>query len=108
MDKKRILIVDDEADFNLLVKLNLEATGHYEVKSETHPERALPAARQFQPHLILLDVMMPQLNGGEVASRLRAEPGLDRIPILFLTAMVTDDKSTMETANDDELPMIAK
>jgi CheY-like chemotaxis protein len=88
MNKKRILLVDDEASFTRLLKLNLEQTGSYDVCVANWAEDALPAAREFRPDLILLDVVMPRMIGGDVAARLRADPDLRAIPIVFLSATV--------------------
>jgi CheY-like chemotaxis protein len=88
MGKQRILIVDDEKSLTNLLKLNLEETGRYEVRTENWPEDALGAARQFQPDLVLLDIIMPRLPGGNVASQIKADPQLRDTPIVFLTAAV--------------------
>ena len=88
MNKKRILLVDDEVSFTRLLKLNLEQTNAYEVRVENWAEDALPAAQEFRPDLILLDVMMPRMLGGDVAAQLRSDPNLKSIPIVFLTATV--------------------
>ena len=89
MKKKRILLIDDEADFTSLVKLNLEETGEYEVREENRPEHALTAARAFKPDLILLDVLMPNVDGGAVAAQLKADRTLQDTPLVFLTALVS-------------------
>jgi two-component system OmpR family response regulator len=88
-EKKRILIVDDQAENTRLLKLYLERTEHYEVKEENNAKATLSSAEEFQPHLILLDVMMPGMDGGELATRLRVSPQLKAVPIVFLTAAVT-------------------
>jgi CheY-like chemotaxis protein len=88
MAKKRILLVDDEKSFTNLLKLNLEDTGKYEVRVENWPEDALAAAREFKPDLILLDIIMPRLPGGNVAAQMKDDPALKDIPIAFLTAAV--------------------
>src|SRR5689334_15994862 len=88
-EKKRILVVDDEPSITRLLKLNLEQTNDYVVRAEIDSERAIAAAEEFQPDLILLDVMMPGLDGGELASRFQANPKLKRVPIVFLTAATT-------------------
>lgn len=88
MAKKRILLVDDEKSLTTLLKLNLEETGDYEVRVENWPEDALPTARQFKPDLILLDIIMPRLPGGNVAALIDADPELKDTPIVFLTAAV--------------------
>jgi len=88
MDKRRILIVDDEPSFTRMVRLNLEKTGLYEVKEENSAIRAVATARAFRPHLILLDVVMPELDGGDVAQQIRKQPRLKNVPIVFITAIV--------------------
>ncbi len=88
MNKKRILLVDDEKSLTTLLKLNLEETGQYEVRVENFPEDALAAAREFQPDLVLLDIIMPRLPGGNVAVQITSDPQLKDTPIVFLTAAV--------------------
>lgn len=90
MDKKKILVVDDEAGFTRLLKLNLEQTGKFEVRTENKGALALNAAKVFKPDLVLLDIIMPDVDGSEVASRLRSDPATQNIPVLFLTALVKD------------------
>jgi CheY-like chemotaxis protein len=86
---RRILIVDDEIGSARLLKANLELTGRYQVHVEHRPERAVEVAREFKPHLFLLDVIMPNLSGPQLASMLQGDPGLSAIPIVFLTAAPT-------------------
>ena len=88
-EKKRILVVDDEPSITRLLKLNLEQTNEYVVRTENDSATAVAAAEEFQPDLILLDVMMPGLDGGELASRFEANPKLKSVPIVFLTAAAT-------------------
>jgi len=93
MGKPRILIVDDEASLARLLKLNLEQLGQYEVRIEHEGRRALDVAKEFEPDLILLDVIMPDLDGGAVASQIQAEPRLKATPIVFLTAIVSSQEA---------------
>jgi len=86
---RRILIVDNDADTTHLVKVLLERTGHYLVLEENDAIKAHETARNFRPDLILLDIMMPETDGGEVAARIEADPALQNTPIIFLTALVT-------------------
>jgi len=88
MKTKKILIVDDEVAFTNIVKLTLEVNANYEVCAENDPLSALETARTFWPDLVLLDVIMPVLDGGEVYRELMADPLLKHIPIMFLTAIV--------------------
>lgn len=87
-EKPRILVVDDETAFTRLVKLNLEAGGLYEVREEHYGVKALEAARAFRPDVILLDVIMPDMDGHQIAGQLAADGQLKNIPIIFLTATV--------------------
>lgn len=89
MAKKRILIIDDEPSITRTMKVNLERTGAYTVGTENHAQHALATAREFQPDLILLDVMMPDVSGDEVAAELRSDLGLQDVPVVFLTAIVS-------------------
>ena len=93
MTPRRILVVDDEPSVTRNLKLNLEADGRYQVLGENHAAGALSAARTFLPDLILLDVMMPDMDGGEVAARLRADPLLRETPVIFLTAIVSNEET---------------
>ena len=91
--KKRILVVDDEPAMTRMIKLNLEQTGRYEVRTENLGPKAIAAAREFRPDLILLDVMMPDVLGSEIAAQLEADPELRAIKFVFLTAMVTKEEA---------------
>jgi CheY-like chemotaxis protein len=88
-DKKRILVVDDEAANTRLMKIYLERTNDYVVREENDSKSALATAEEFRPQLILLDVMMPGMDGGELATCFKASPRLKDVPIVFLTAAVT-------------------
>ena len=87
MKKKKILIIDDEKDFTELVKLNLEATDKYIVWAENKGAAGLAVAREFEPDLILLDIMMPDIGGDQVAHQIKDDPSVKNIPIVFLTAV---------------------
>ncbi len=72
-----------------MVKLNLEKTGAYEVRVENRATGALAAAREFRPELILLDVIMPSMDGGDVSKQIKRDRLLKDTPIIFLTATVS-------------------
>lgn len=108
MDKKKILIVDDEELFTKLVKLNLEKTGDYEVRVENKGLQGLAAAREFQPDLILLDILMPDMEGSEVASRLQDDAQTKDIPVVFLTAVVRKEEVESGCGVIGGRPFIAK
>ena len=98
--KKKILVVDDEPALTRVIKRTLELSkDRFEVRTENSGDAALATAREFQPDLVLLDVMMPDMDGPEVAERLRADPGLKQIKIVFLTAIVTKQE-TSPTGSD--------
>jgi CheY-like chemotaxis protein len=86
--KKKVLIIDDEVAFTNIVKLTLEGKGTYEVRVENESRQAIASARKFWPDIIILDVVMPGLDGGEVLTQFKADPVLKHIPIIFLTAIV--------------------
>src|SRR6266576_4316726 len=73
-ERRHILIVDNDPNTTHLVKVLLERTGHYLVLEETDANKALQSARNFRLDLILLDVVMPETDGGEVAARVEADP----------------------------------
>ncbi len=86
--KKKVLIIDDETAVTTIVKLTLEGRGTYEVCVENDSRQAIATARKFWPDIIILDVVMPELDGGEVHTQFQADPVLKHIPIIFLTAIV--------------------
>jgi two-component system, OmpR family, response regulator len=108
MDKKKILMVDDEENFTRMVKLNLEETGEYAVMVENNSNNAFKAAKEFKPDLILLDVMMPGMDGGDVASELRSDNALKNIPVVFLTAILKKDEMDSSDGLMGGHPFIAK
>jgi two-component system phosphate regulon response regulator PhoB len=85
MAKTRILVVDDEADIRELVRLNLAREG-YEVFDCESGEQALSLSRSKDPDLIVLDLMLPGIDGMEVCKKLKADPKTAQIPIVMLTA----------------------
>jgi len=91
--KDRILVVDDEAALTRMVKLNLEKTGQYEVRTENQGTMAIAAVREFKPDLILLDVMMPDMTGDDIAAALKEDPQLKDIKYIFMTAIVTKEET---------------
>ena len=88
----KILIVDDDVDFTELLKASLEGTGKYKVQAENHGPRGLTVAKAFKPDLILLDVMMPDMDGSDVAEEMRGDKDIKNIPIAFLTSIVKEEE----------------
>ena len=86
--------MDDEAGFTRLLKLTLEGTKRYIVKEENDGARALTTARLFRPDLILLDIVMPKVDGGDVARQITSDPVLKAVKIIFLTAIVSQKEAS--------------
>jgi two-component system sensor histidine kinase/response regulator len=106
--KRKVLLVDDEKSFTNLLKMNLEQTGRYEVRAVNWGEDALPAAKEFKPDIMLLDIIMPRMPGGNVVALFEADPEMKDLPIVFLTAAI--QRSTV-AAHDGIIcdhPCIAK
>jgi CheY-like chemotaxis protein len=87
--ERRILVVDNDQDSTRLVKILLEKSGPYLVLEENDATKAHQSARDFRPHVVLLDIVMPEVDGGEVAVQIQNDPELQDTPIIFLTALVT-------------------
>ena len=106
-EKRRILIVDDDANSTHLVKILLERSGPYVVLEENDATKADQTAHDFKPDVILLDIIMPKMDGGELATQIEADRELHDTPIIFLTALVThgEAKSGLHVQGH---PMVAK
>ncbi len=107
-EKKRVLIVDDKPSDTRLVKLCLEQTNDYVVREVNDAVSAMATAEEFQPHLILLDVRMPGMDGGDLAAGMRANPKLNAVPIIFLTSLVTKNEVAAGSGRVGDFPIIAK
>jgi two-component system, OmpR family, response regulator len=108
MNKKKILIVDDEGAMTRMLKRNLEATNRYDVRTENTSSAVIAAATEFAPDLILMDVMMPGMDGGEVAAKLKENKTLANIPIVFLSAIVKKEETQATGGNIGGLTFLAK
>jgi CheY-like chemotaxis protein len=108
MVKKKILVVDDEEGFTKLVKLNLERTGRYEVRTESKGLLGLAAAKEYKPDLIFLDIIMPDLDGGDVCYQLENDKETKSIPIVFLTAVAKKEEVRENWGTIGGHPFIAK
>ena len=100
MEKKKILLVDDNPDITRTISLILETTGRYVIREENRGQRALETARDFKPDLIFLDFMMPDIDGNEVAAQLEEDDQLKHIKIVFLTAIVTKGEIESGSVNN--------
>ncbi len=86
MKIERVLVVDDDEDIRAVTELSIRRIGHWDVLLAASGEEALVLARDQHPDVILLDTMMPVLDGPSTLAKLRAEPATAGIPVIFLTA----------------------
>ena len=87
--KRSILIIDDDVDFCEMAKLMLEKTGLYDVSVCNNSSEAMDWVRGRKPELILLDVVMPNVDGGEIAAQLKGNKEFSSIPVIFMTSLMT-------------------
>ena len=106
--KKRILVVDDEPALTRMAKLILEKTGKYEVRTENKGTMAIPAAKEFNPDLIFLDVMMPDMGGDEISALLKEDAELSKIKFIFMTAIVSKAETAAMGTNIGGNEFLAK
>lgn len=97
MAKQTILVVDDERDLLDLIEYNLRKEGYAVLKAENGKE-GIKIAKEHKPDLVLLDIMMPKMDGLEAVELMRKDDDLKRIPIIFLTAR-SDEKTEIEGLN---------
>lgn len=84
----RVLYVEDEPDIQAVARIALQTVGGFTVQICSSGEEALREVKAFGPDLILLDVMMPGMDGPGTLAALRATPGLEQVPVVFMTAKV--------------------
>ena len=100
--RDRVLVVDDEPDVRMLLRTNLRAAG-FDVLEASNGSEGLSIAKHEMPTVIILDLMMPEMNGIEVCRALRKHPPTSRIPILMLTAKTAEEDKVagFEVGADD-------
>lgn len=86
----KVLILDDEPDIRYLAALGLERFGGMSARDAATADEAIAIAREEQPDVILLDVVMPHVDGPKVLERLRQDPATAAIPVIFMTANAAD------------------
>ncbi|HQE92258.1 MAG TPA: response regulator [Anaerolineae bacterium] len=102
MPKTRILVIEDDDDARMMYGIMLRSWGH-EVAEATTGKDGLRIARQFKPDLILLDIMMPDIDGYEVCKQLRSDPSFCTVPIIFFSALdAVDDRIKGYTIGGDD------
>lgn len=88
---KKVLIVDDEEDLLKMLYKRLTSSGYY-VITATNGKDAIDLAKSQHPDIILLDLIMPKMDGGEVAAVLKEDPSTSNIPLILLTAMLSKEE----------------
>jgi CheY-like chemotaxis protein len=106
--KKRIFLVDDEPFLTSLLRMNLEDTDEYEVREENNSLNALDVIKEFVPDLIILDVMMPDLDGADILFRLKNDQRLKHIVVVFHTAIVSRTELTSHGGIISGYPFLPK
>jgi len=82
----RVLYIDDDPDIREVAQMSLELDPQFDVRAGVSGRDGLAIAGEWNPHLILLDVMMPEMDGPETLRRLKATPALNDVPVVFITA----------------------
>ncbi len=104
---KKIFLLDDEEKFAQIVQKNLERTGRYQVGIESSPARAVEALINFKPDVIILDIIMPNFLGYDIAGAIRNDKHLKDTPVFFLSALVPKGKKEIYGGLIDEYPFFA-
>src|SRR5437016_4073694 len=108
MKRPRILLVDDEVSVTRTLALYLQENGNCDVRVENVGSRALKAAREFRPDLIVLDIVMPDADGGTLAAEIDEDAVLHGTPIVFLTALVSKRETSGAVHRISRHPFFAK
>jgi len=108
MLKQKILVIDDEPSITRLLKLNLELTGLYDVMEANSGAEAMDKAVIFRPQLMLMDIIMPDIDGGALAGQMLGDERLAEVPIIFLTAAITRDEARDTSGFIGNYPFLAK
>lgn len=90
MEKKKVMVVDDEKDFLRITKLNLEDTNKYEVMTLSSAKDIVSEVNKFKPDIILLDILMPTFGGIEACEMLNEDPVGKNVPIVVISALDKD------------------
>lgn len=108
MAKRRVLVVDDDAMLANSLKRGLESSGPYAVTVQNDPTLARRTALEVHPDIVLLDVIMPRMDGGAVAADLRQARGLEKVPIVFLTSILDKSEAASRGGLIGDDPVLAK
>lgn len=107
-EKPKILIIDDDKDFKEILSAKLGAAG-FEIEEAADGQSGMDKARIFHPHVILLDIKMPGMNGIETLAKMKSDPDLKDLVVIFLTSMgeLQEDASWVDNKFAKELGAIA-
>lgn len=109
MRSTRILIIDDEPDFTALLRANLMEAGDFLVREVNDSADAVKVAREFCPHLCVIDVVMPGMDGGDIVAKFRQDPQLKDVPVMMLTALVEENPESADgETQTGGLPFVSK
>lgn len=92
MSERKILVIDDEEYFCRALKYSIESRTAFHVLTATRGDEGMRLAKTQKPDLILLDIMMPDMSGNHVAEELSEDPSTSSIPIIFVTAIITQEE----------------
>lgn len=108
MKTSRVLLVDDDVSVTRTLSMYLAEYGACDVRVENTGSLALAAAREFTPDIVILDIMMPDADGGSIAAAISADPVLQGTPIVFLTALVSRRETGGSAQRIGGHPFLAK
>ena len=94
--KIKVLMVDDEPQYIEPLKEHLESTGRFEAFIETSPLVAISSAQKIQPDILVLDIVMPLYDGGDVLLMMQKDPVLQKIPVIILSTLISPQETTSE------------
>lgn len=106
MNKRKILIIDDEESFCKLVKMNLELDENFSVEMATEGKKGIELAKKFKPDAIILDIMMPKMSGFEVLEKLKKDSNTITIPVIMLSAKEDMESQVKAAQLYDELYLV--
>jgi CheY-like chemotaxis protein len=93
-NKTKLLVVDDDEAVLAALKTKLERTGRFEVFTANGGDEALRRVREVSPDVVMSDIDMPDMDGGELAQALREKPATAKLPVIFLSSMVSPTEAT--------------
>jgi len=108
MTRRRVLIVDDSIELARALKAALEQAGPYEARLINDPHQALNSCIDFRPDIVLMDVIMPGMDGGDAAAHIRQDPAFKDMPVIFLTSILGKDEAARKGGLIGHDPVMAK